>query len=235
MKITNEVKIGIFVVMVLVGLGIITWKTVGYDFVPQGYKLKAVFKDIDGVELNAPVTLNGLEVGRVESLRILYGDATRVELTLWINAEAKLHEGARAYVKNMGFLGEKYVALTSGQDGTPFMVSDSVIQGENPVDFQEILSKGNDIATNVKAITAQVEERLRVNSEAIDRIMADMRTTMNNMAFISGNVKERLDVNDQVIDETMANLNRSSKNLEEMSFDLKANPWKLLYKPKQKN
>ncbi len=232
MKITNEAKIGIFVVLVLVGLAVITWKTVGYEFIPKGYTIKVLFKDIDGVELNAPVTLNGLEVGRVDAIRILYDDATRVELSLWMKEEAQLHQGAKAFVKNMGFLGEKYVALTSGQDGTPFLQPDAVIQGETPVDFQDILAKGEAIATNMKKITEQVEERLRVNSAAIDTTMADLRTTMNNLSSITGNVKERLDVSDRLIDQTVVHLNLTSRNLEEMSYDLKENPWKLLYKPR---
>jgi len=235
MKITNETKIGIFVVVVLLGLTLITWKTVGYEFIPEGYKLRVLFKDIDGVELNAPVTLNGLEVGRVDHIDILYGDATRVQLTLWIDQKARLHEGAKAFVKNMGFLGEKYVALTSGEDGTPFLKPDAVINGDEPVDFQDIMAKGEVIAGNIQKITCNIEERLRVNSEAIDRIVADLDVTMKNMASISGQVNESLASNENRIDDTIKNLNLTSKNLEEMSFDLKENPWKLLYKPRTKD
>jgi len=234
MKVTNEAKIGIFVFLVLLGLGGITWKTVGYEFIPQGYSVKAVFKDIDGVELNAPVTLNGLEVGRVDDIHIRYGEATRVELTLWLKEEARLHEGAQAFVKNMGFLGEKYVALSSGRDGTPFLKSGDVIVGDEPADFQNIMTKGESIANNVEKITSQIEERLRINSENIDAILADMRSTMNHLSAVSGNLHERLEANDQVIDQMVQHLNSTSQNLEEMSYDLKKNPWKLLYKPRKK-
>ena len=235
MKITNESKIGIFVILVLLGLLLITWKTVGYEFIPDGYRLRVLFKDIDGVERNAPVTLNGLEVGRVDDIRILYDDATRVQLTLWIAKKAQLHEGAKAFVKNMGFLGEKYVALTSGEDGTPFLPENAVIHGEQPVDFQDIMAKGEVIAGHVQEITRNIEERLRINSEAIDRVIANLNTTVNNMASISGQVKDKLVSNEDRIDDTIQNLNLTSKNLEEMSFDLKENPWKLLYKPRTKD
>jgi len=233
MRINNEAKIGIFVVGILIILAVGTWKTGNYEFIPRGYELNVRFQDIDGVELNAPVTLNGLEVGRVKDINILYGDATRVEITLWMKEEARVHEGAKAYVKNMGFLGEKYVALTTGEDGKPFLHSGAVIIGEEPADFQNILAEGEDIAANIKEISQQINERLKVNSEAIDDIIANMRTTMTNVNSISDNINNRLEVNDELIDDTIAHLNLTSQNLEEMSYDLKENPWKLLYKPKR--
>ena len=233
MKINNETKIGILVVVVAIILGVITWNAGDYDFTPKGYELKVQFQNIDGIEENAPVTLNGLEVGRVSDIEILYGDATRVELRLWMKSNAKLHEGAKAYVKNMGFLGEKYVALTTGEDGTPFLPPGSIIQGQDPGSFDKILGDGEEIAKNIKEISEQVNERLRVNSEAIDNIVINLDTTMKNIASISTNVNERLEANEAVVDEMVANLNTASKNLDEMSYDLKLNPWKLLYKPKR--
>ena len=113
MKINNETKIGLLVVVVAIILGVITWKAGDYDFSPKGYELKVQFQNIDGVEENAPVTLNGLEVGRVSDIEILYGDATRVELRLWMKSDAKLHEGAKAYVKNMGFLGREVCCVNN--------------------------------------------------------------------------------------------------------------------------
>ncbi len=235
MKINNETKIGIFVVLVLGGLALITWKTAGYEFIPEGYTIEVLFKDIDGVELNAPVTLNGLEVGRVEDISILYDKATRVRLTLWIDTKARLHEGARAFVKNMGFLGEKYVALTSGEDGTPFLKDGAVIDGDQPVDFQSVLVKGELIACHMEKITRNLEERLRVNSEAIDQIVVNLNTAIDNMAAVSGQVKNTLASNEKGIDRMIKNLSLTSQNLEEMSLDLKENPWKLLYKPRKKD
>ncbi len=117
MNLSNEAKIGILVAAVLVMLGILTWKSGNFSFNPQGFEVRVHFKNIDGVEKNAPVTLNGLEVGRVQDIRLLYGEQTRVELILWLKQEAKLHQGATAFVKNMGFLGEKRVELTTGDDG----------------------------------------------------------------------------------------------------------------------
>ena len=235
MKLTNEAKIGILVAAVLVILGILTWKAGNFDFNPQGYQVKVHFKNIDGIEKNAPVTLNGLEVGRVQDIQILYGAETFVELTLWLKQEAKLHQGAKAFVKNMGFLGEKYVGLTTGDDQTAFLTADTVIEGQEPTNFDKIMADGEVIAGNLKSISGQIDQRLKVNSENIDAIMVDLRSTMKNLSSISTNVNERLAVNSQQIDDMIMHFNSASKNLEELSLDLRENPWKLMYKPRKEH
>jgi phospholipid/cholesterol/gamma-HCH transport system substrate-binding protein len=233
MQLNNEVKIGILVVAVSVILFGITWKAGNFDFRPEGYEIKVLFKNIDGVEANSPVTLNGFEMGRVKNINIIYGDETWVELTLWLEQEAKVPVGAEAFVKNMGFLGEKYVGITTGEGVQEFLPAGSTIKGREPGSFEKILSEGEVIAKNIKEISVELNERLKVNSEAIDDIIGDLRVSMKNIASISNNVDERLKVNEGNIDEMLVNLNSATKNFDEMSADLKVNPWKLMYKPKQ--
>ena len=117
MKFNNEIKIGTMVVLVLAALAYLTIKTGDYDFSPDGYELKAHFYNIDGVDQNAPVRLNGLEIGRVKTIKVLYGDDEKMELALWIDEGTKIREGSQAFVKNMGLFGEKYIGLTIGEPG----------------------------------------------------------------------------------------------------------------------
>jgi len=234
MKINNETKIGLLVIAVLVMLGYITWEAGEFSFAPKGYEVKVRFHNIDGIETNAPVTLNGLEVGRVNDIKIKYEEKTVVELALWLKSHAKIHEGAKAYVKNMGFLGEKYVGLTTGDDTKPFLQSGAVIIGQEPTSFDKVLEDGEEIAFNLKEISQQINERLKVNSEAIDDVIQNMRLTMKNVTSISDQINAHLTGHKEDIDAMLVNFSATSLNLEELSLDLKENPWKLLYKPKKR-
>lgn len=230
----NETKIGILVVLVVAALIGITVQAGNFHLAQAGYTIKVRFQNIDGVELNSPVMLNGLEVGRVTDIQISYGDTPKVELTLWIKDGVKMTSGLKAFVKNMGFMGEKYVALMMGEGAQGVLAPGTVIDGQEPASFENVLREGEDIAMNIKDITANVNERLRVNSQAIDAAMSDMSKTMGHLEAISANIEERLAVNSSLFDEMAAHVNSSSKNLELMSYDLKENPWKLLYRPKGK-
>jgi len=235
MKLTNEAKIGILVVGVLGILAVLTWKAGDFEFSPKGYEINLTFRNINGVSLNAPVTLNGLEIGRVKEIHILEDQKNLVQLVLWVNDGVHIHEGVRAQVKNMGFLGEKYVGLTSSPEPGNALPPGGLIAGSEPTSFEELLQQGKTIAQNLKEISSQINERIRVNSDHIDSIFSDLDKTMGNMVLITDNIQERLEVNKLVVDETVGHINAASKNLEEMTYDLKINPWKLMYKSKDED
>ena len=234
MKLNNETKIGILVAAAVGMLLALTFKAGDFHFSKKGYPLKVRFHQIDGVEANAPVRFNGLEVGQVQDIHVLYGEpATQMELVLLINDGVKIRQGAAAHVKNMGLLGEKYIGLTDGQSGAAYLGPDSVVEGEDPADFDRLLAKGEAIGNSLQEISANVNERLKINSQHIDDIMEHLDLSMTRLSSITANIDQRLTVNGPAIDETMANLNLISRNLAELSEDLKKNPWKLLHKQKE--
>ena len=235
MKINNETKIGVMVTIVLTLLAVLTFKTGNFSLSKESYLIKVRFKNVDGVNLNSPVMFNGFEVGIVEDM-IIKEDAeeTKIELILSIGEVAKLREGAKAYVKNLGFMGEKYVGLTSGDKGGRYLNSGDVIIGQEPPDFERLLAQGQDIATRVNSITANIDERLKVNKDTVDETLLNLNITMGELALLVHNLNARLDENGKKIDSTIENFHGLSVNLEELSYDLKMNPWKILHKSKEK-
>lgn len=233
MKLNNETKIGLLVAVALLFLSWMTFKSRDFSAVQGSYEIKADFYNTEGLEVNSPVTLNGLEVGRVQDIKLVYGDETKVRLSLKLKDNVRVYPGTKVYIKNMGLMGEKYVAILSKAGKGDFLPSGSVIIGEEPASFEKILGDSQIIAANLKEISERINERLRVNSQAIDTILIEMSKSMTNISSISGNLDMSIKNNKDLIDDFMVNLDSASQNLEELSFDLKVNPWKLMYKPKK--
>ncbi len=231
----NPTKIGIMVTIVLCILAILTIKTGRFNFSQEGYEVKVLFDNINGVNLSSPVMFNGYEMGVVKDIVIAEKDnAIKMELTLWLQEKARLREGSKALVKNLGLMGEKYISLTSGEKGAAYLDPGSIIMGNEPPDLEALLSDGQKIANDLKQIVHEVNEHLKTNSTAIDDILINISAATNNIASITANVDERLKVSQHDIDDIMKNFRDVSVNLEEMSNDLKINPWKLLYRSKKK-
>ncbi|MBF0503627.1 MAG: MCE family protein [Candidatus Omnitrophica bacterium] len=210
MQLNNETKIGLMVILGIIILMGLTIKCGNFTLKKDGYRIKTFFNDIDGVSRNSPVMLNGLEIGVVEDIQIKYeSDETLMELTLWLNKSARIKEGARAMIKNLGFMGEKYIALTAGDPHGAFLEGGAVILGQSPVDFNQIMSDGHVLLGKANEIASDIDERLKKNEKNIDDILANF----NVMSL---------------------HLEGTSANLEEMSYDLKKNPWKLLFRAKEK-
>jgi len=229
MKTNNETKIGIMVSVVIILLAVLTVKTGKFNLATKGYTIKALFENVDGVNLNSPVMFNGFEVGMVDDIKIKDDDGDiKMELALWINEKARLREGARAYIKNLGFMGEKYIGLTSGNKGGVRLAPGSVIMGQEPPDFEHLLSEGQEIARRLKSISINIDERLETNKDALDETLANLTLTMKDLASIVHNANAHLTTNEKKIDDTIDNLHSLSVNLEELSYDLKLNPWKIM-------
>lgn len=233
MALNNETKVGIMMGLVLIALAVLTYQTGSFAFKSDGYIVKVQFRNIDGVNMNSPVMFNGFEVGVVKDIAIIEtADDVIMELTLWLKADAVLREGSSAQVRNLGFMGEKYIGLVSGEPGGAKLVDGSTITGTEPQSMEDLIKEGKKIAEDVKGIAANLNERLDKNKGHIDNILSNMDTTMGKMSSFLDNADRRLEVNKEKIDGMVVNLHALSVNLEEMSQELKDNPWKLLHKPK---
>jgi len=131
-------------------------------------------------------------------------------------------------------MGEKYVGLTSGDSGGAYLAPGSIIVGQEPPNFEKLLSDGQEIATRLKSIAQNIDERLTVNKGLVDETLANLNSTMKDLASLVKNANERLGANEKRIDDTVGNLHDLSVNLEELSYDLKLNPWKIMYRGKER-
>lgn len=184
----NELRVGLFVVLCLVGLLYMTYSTGKLDFRRKGYTINVIFPEAGGLEIKAPVMLNGLEVGKIDNIQPVYeGNKTEILLTVWLEEKARIRKDSQFSIQMMGLMGEKYVQIISSEDAQ-FIGPGSVLRGEPYVDLSVLISNVNNF----------VEE--------------------NKKPFKS----------------TMMNFEVTSENFVEFSDDLRRNPWKLLFKTKEK-
>lgn len=207
---TNEVKTG-FLVLICLGILIVLTVSVGkFGIFQEQYKIKVLFNWVAGVENDAPVRLSGVGAGKVESVQLAYkGDETKVLLTLLLDSGAKLREDSKAYVTTLGLMGEKYIELTAGSKGLPFLKAGSTIIGEDPMRIEDMMDIGK-------------------------RIAEEVETTLGDIRKLAKNLDDTVVDNRENIDDIIANLNRTTANFEEFSDDIKRNPWKLMIKAKEK-
>ncbi|MDD5504358.1 MAG: MlaD family protein [Candidatus Omnitrophica bacterium] len=208
---TNEVKTGF---VVLVCIGILTGLTImAGNFKPfqQLYCINVVFSNVSGIEKDAAVRLAGVEVGKVESVRIAYGKEgdTSVLVKLELFQDARIREGARAAVTTLGLMGEKYIELTPGDTGAGFLKAGATIRGKDPIDIEAVIDEARSV-------------------------MEVAKVTMTNISDLAKNLNGAVSDNRGNIDEIMDNLKRTTENLEEFTDDIKRNPWKLLVKGREK-
>jgi len=206
-KFSDELKVGALVVICVLVLGGLLYKTGALDFNKEGYEINVVFSIVAGVQENAPVRLAGVEIGKVKEINLAYEEGTKVLVTLWLRENAKLRKDSTAYITALGLMGEKYIEVTAGSAGAEFLSECDTIIGEDPMQFDALAKKGETIAEALEDTLEQIK-RLAMNSNIV---LAD---------------------NKEKVDAIFDNLEMTTANFKEFSEDVKKNPWKLMSKPK---
>ena len=202
-KITNELKTGLVVVAAIVVAAIFWVKTTSFTGKP--YRLKTQFNYAEGVKADSIVKLSGIEIGRVENIKFLYSPDTKVELTLLLNKDAKIHEDSIAFISTSGLVGDAFLGLTPGSPDKPFAKDGAMIASEDPVEMRKIMKQ-------------------------VDQIAVSLDKTLNEFREMASGINSIVKDDKPKIDAMLANLEQTSANFKEFSEDIKKNPWKLLSK-----
>ena len=204
-KYTNEFKVGLFLLLAILGLLYLTYSTGKLNIKKSGYHIYAVFDEIAGLDLKAPVMLNGLEVGKVDEIKFAYDkDKTEIILKLFIDSKAKIRENPTISIKTLGLMGEKYIQISSTK-GENFIDPESIVSGKPYLDLDALIEQAQTISEEI--------------SQQVNRLLNTVNTALED--------------NQDSITKIVKNLEATSVNFEEFSEDIKRHPWKLLFKTKE--
>ena len=123
---TPAAKIGLFVLMGLIGLGVFILKIEDIPIGERGDRLtvRAEFPTVAGIDRKADVRIAGVRVGKVEDVELVGG---RAMLTLSLDPSVRLHQGASVRVSSLGMLGDKFVEISPGDLSAPPLPPDAVL------------------------------------------------------------------------------------------------------------
>ena len=210
LKVTNEAKTGILVLVCLAALGALILKVGNFKFFQEGYTVKSQLHYSAGVKKHAPVRLSGVDVGEVKDIQIIYGDQTIVELVLWLRDGVKIRLDSKAYVTTLGLMGEKYIEIKAGTSAAEFAKPGDLIPGQDPVRLEELIEMATKVATDI----GQMAKDISKVANHVDTAIADNKPKL-----------------DRIFD----NLESTAVNFNDFSQNIKYHPWKVLAKGKERS
>ena len=159
MRLSTEAKVGLFVLAALIILAYMSFR-VGQQGIglKRGYVVEAVFDNVVGLNKDASVKIAGVEVGRVDSIKLKDGKAV---VQLRISEEVKLEKDVRAAIKTHGVLGDKYVEIAPGTQSLGFMeAGESIREVERAADIDRLLQQFSVIAEDIRGVTGSLNRVL---------------------------------------------------------------------------
>lgn len=153
MRSSLETRLGVFFALAIVAGAIVLELAGGLEFFKRGLILKARFPNIQELKVGDPVKMAGKEIGRVRELR--FADDRLLVFMRITDPNAVIRTDSRATIKFAGLLGQNYVAIDFGTPaGRAIDTDDQEIQTYDQADFGALISKLDNVAADLKKITA---------------------------------------------------------------------------------
>jgi len=161
-----ELRVGVFVLMGLLVTALGIFYVTGQTglFTPK-YTLKTYLSEVENLDPGAPVTLDGLSIGNVESIGLTPHPPDKehnMTVVMRVNRqyEDKIRSDSTASLVTEGLLGNRYVEITRGVTGSVIPPGGVVPGGEVP-EIKDVVERGAEVAQNLQVLSDQLNEIVR--------------------------------------------------------------------------
>jgi phospholipid/cholesterol/gamma-HCH transport system substrate-binding protein len=208
MKNSLESRLGIFVALAVVAAVVIIEMLGGPEHFMRGYRLYALFNNVQELKIGDRVKMAGVEVGRVEKIQ-LEGEKARVTLKLKRNTEVKTD--STAMVKFTGLMGQNFVSLDFGTPDAPIAKDGAVLSSKEQPDLSVVMEKIDNVASGVENLTKsfsglKLDELLGPFIDFMKDNRAPLTSTISNINSVTFQVSQgKGTVGKLIYDETLYN------------------------------
>ncbi|MBI3992476.1 MAG: MCE family protein [Candidatus Lambdaproteobacteria bacterium] len=231
-NLTTELKVGL---LILGGLGVIVYSSVLVTGWQPGqgdtYRVGIVFDNAAGLLAGTPAQVAGIKVGQVEHIDLEEG---RALVMLRIYSQYTLRRDARATIRSLGILGDKYIELTLGSPGQPpLRDGERVVFTTQGRDLDSLVDGVSVILEDIRTVTASLRDALGTTEgrQRLNTILDQVAMATQDLSRITAATNARIDTildsfagfsqtlerigndNEQDIHATLANLAAFSKDL----------------------
>ncbi|HEX8329399.1 MAG TPA: MlaD family protein [Hymenobacter sp.] len=213
---SKEIKVGLLALVAIAAL------VIGYNFLRGSNILSsdntyyATYPDVDGLNVGAPVILNGIKVGQVKNLELQPEKANAVRVALEMSKEIALGDSTVASLGG-SLLGSKTITLSLGRNSKQFSGGEEL----KTVSASGIAGLATALQARALPVLTSLDSTLRhvngiINKDAETNIQGTLRSARG-----SSEALQKLIVDNQ------RNINQITRNLAQMSSALNKTTAKL--------
>jgi phospholipid/cholesterol/gamma-HCH transport system substrate-binding protein len=228
LKITREIKTAI---LVIASILLFIW---GYSFLKgrdllSNYKTFYVqYDNVEGLMSSAPVTINGLTVGKVSGIKFL-NNLEKIQVELQIKSDFTFSKSSIASIYEPGLIGGKQIMITPNFEDKIIAESGVTLQGDVKPGLTSLVAERlTPLQEKVEKMVVSADGLLKnVNSILDSKTKADLKNSIANLdatliefKLASHNVNEILSDNKVKFNSTMINVDKATANFAKISDSL---------------
>ncbi|OYX85676.1 MAG: organic solvent ABC transporter substrate-binding protein [Flavobacteriales bacterium 32-34-25] len=225
MKLTREIKTAI---LVIASILLFIW---GYSFLKgrdlfNSYTtLYVQYDSVEGLAPSAPVTLNGLVIGKIEQITINPTDG-KLLVELQIKTDFPISKKSLAVIYEPGFIGGKQIAIEPDFSDKTVVENGDKLSGNTRLGMTESLSKKlvplqdkiEKVLTNADNLITGINNVLdKKTQDDLKKSIAELSKTMEQFHQASAGVNSLLAENKSQINGAVTNFNKTATNFAKIS------------------
>jgi phospholipid/cholesterol/gamma-HCH transport system substrate-binding protein len=228
LKITREIKTAI---LVIASILLFIW---GYSFLKgkdlfTNYKTFYVeYDNVEGLATSAPVTLNGLEIGKVTSITINQNTG-KLTVELQLKTDFPISKSSIASIYEPGIIGGRQIAIYPNFNDRTLAVDGQKLQGDVKLGLMSTVGKQLEpIQKKLEKVMLNVDDLLSGLNNVLDKktqedlkvSLAELSKTMVQFHKATVGINELLDDNKGQINGIVTNFNKVSGDFSKISDSL---------------
>ncbi|MCL5127942.1 MULTISPECIES: MlaD family protein [unclassified Algibacter] len=229
MKISREVKTGILVLLgiLLFIFGFNYLK--GQNLLDSSKTYYAVYDNVEGLVPSTPVTINGLNVGKVVSIKFKEDGSGKLLVKLMVDNDFEFSKNSTAQLYDTGLIGGKAIAILPAFDKAGNAESESVLNGTVKVGLTDALAnqltplqgKIEKMLTSADALISNLNDVLDEKGKAnLKTSLASLSVTMKSFEGTSKSLNQIMQTNESKITTVLTNAEIASNDLAKMTSSL---------------
>lgn len=219
MKISREVKTALLVIsgIVLLIFGFNYLK--GHNLLDSSRIFYTEYDNVEGLTPSMPVTINGLVIGKVESITFKGDGSAKPKVELWIDSDYEFSKNSKAELYEAGLIGGKAVAILPAFDGAENAKSGDYLNGTVKAGLSELVNqKLTPLQENLGGALRSADSILRkINKVFDEQTQERLKNSIAELNGIVSNFKETSKSIDAIVITNRSKLDNTIKNVDNIS------------------
>jgi phospholipid/cholesterol/gamma-HCH transport system substrate-binding protein len=226
-----EFRVGVIIVLGLAVLfGSLYWLQ-GRRLERNAQRIKVSFQDVGTLAIGDRVTVSGVQKGKVDGLALT---SSGVDVELMLYDDVILNRDATFIIRNLGLMGERFVAVLPGTDSSARLDLTRTSVGSYDVGLPEVMGLMGEMIVELRSLVHSLKQTVAsdtsltkvsntvANLESVSKSLASyvsrntgkMDQIVEDFASASRDVRRMISRNSPLVDSTASRIERATVDLE---------------------
>ena len=229
MKISREVKTAVLVISGILLFVFLFNYLKGENLLDSSRTYYALYDNVEGLAPSTPVTINGMNVGKVKSIAFNGDGSGKLLVTLLIDNDFQFSKNSKAELYDLSLIGGKAVAIIPTFDNAEVAASGDYLQASVKMGLMGSVSQIlTPLEEKLKSVMDEADGLLVNVNEILDNetksnlkeAIAELNATMKSFKGTSMSLNKLVGDNEESLTAAISNLETTTENFSKLSDSL---------------